>query len=187
MKQKIRKFNGYINLRMCVATTLLLLALALGKMATVSHAQSIEQTWVVAFQNSNALPADVDNMVAKAGGKVSIKIPEIGGIAATSSDPNFGANMIQNAQVKAVDVATASGLIEPSEPSTQSADNNGGNYTPTGSDAQAMPDSLGYEQWDKKKMNATTTGSYAVQRGRRDVRVFVIDTGVDQNHPDIQA
>src|SRR5206468_2564611 len=32
---------------------------------------------------------------------------------------------------------------------------------------------------------ATTTGSYAIQPGRPDVRVFVIDTGVDQSHPDI--
>jgi subtilisin family serine protease len=50
-----------------------------------------------------------------------------------------------------------------------------------------MPDSLGYEQWDKKKMNATTTGTYAIQQGRKDVRVFVIDTGVDQHHIDIAA
>jgi lantibiotic leader peptide-processing serine protease len=48
-----------------------------------------------------------------------------------------------------------------------------------------MSDSLGYEQWDKKKMEATLIGSYAVQQRRKDVRVFVIDTGADQNHPDI--
>ena len=48
-----------------------------------------------------------------------------------------------------------------------------------------MPDPLGKEQWDKMRMNATLTGSYAMQRGRKDVRVFVIDTGVDQTHPDI--
>src|SRR5438270_3133046 len=50
-----------------------------------------------------------------------------------------------------------------------------------------MPDPLGYEQWDKKKLNATPTGSYAVQQGRKDVRVFVIDTGADQNHIDVAA
>src|SRR5437588_6687473 len=34
-------------------------------------------------------------------------------------------------------------------------------------------------------MNATSTGSYAVQRGRKDVRVFVIDTGADMTHIDV--
>src|SRR5436305_13617555 len=34
-------------------------------------------------------------------------------------------------------------------------------------------------------MNATLTGSYAIQQGRKDVRVFVIDTGADQTHPDV--
>ena len=38
---------------------------------------------------------------------------------------------------------------------------------------------------DKKKLDATTTGSYAIQPGRKDVRVFVIDTGADQFHPDV--
>lgn len=48
-----------------------------------------------------------------------------------------------------------------------------------------MPDPLGNQQWDKMRMNATSTGSYAVQQGRRDVRVAVLDTGADQTHPDI--
>jgi subtilisin family serine protease len=48
-----------------------------------------------------------------------------------------------------------------------------------------MPDPLGYEQWDKKKLNATLSGTYAIQQGRKDVRVFVIDTGADMTHPDV--
>lgn len=48
-----------------------------------------------------------------------------------------------------------------------------------------MPDPLGYEQWDKKKMDASLTGSYAVQQSRKDVRVFVVDTGADRTHPDV--
>src|SRR2546423_3602261 len=188
MKRKITKLAERELFKIWAASALFILALvALGGMATVGHAQNASTAWVVAFQNSSALPTNVDDMVTKAGGQISIKIPEIGGIAVTSSDPNFGVNMAANTQVKAVDIATETKLIEPSEPTTQSADNNGGNYTPTGSDAQPMPDSLGYEQWDKKKLNATTTGTYAIQQGRKDVRVFVIDTGADQNHIDVAA
>ena len=36
-------------------------------------------------------------------------------------------------------------------------------------------------------MNVSLTGSYAVNRGRPQVRVAFTDTGVDQTHPDIQA
>ena len=52
-------------------------------------------------------------------------------------------------------------------------------------DPQPMPDPLGSQQWDKMRMNATLTGSYAVQQGRHDVHVAVIDTGADTFHPDI--
>ena len=67
-----------------------------------------------------------------------------------------------------------------------SAENNGGTYSPAGPDPQPMPDPLGREQWDKMRMNATMTGSYAVQQGRRDVVVAFLDTGVDQRHRDLR-
>jgi subtilisin family serine protease len=189
----IQTFNTFarreIWRRFAAGALMLAAVLLLGKATTITHAQSsgATKTWVVAFQNANGLPNNVDDMVAKAGGTIVAKIPEIGGISVSSSNPDFGAAMAANNSVKSSDIATATGLIEPSDPSTASADNNGGTYSPTGSDAQAMPDSLGYEQWDKKKMNATSTGTYAIQQGRKDVRVFVIDTGVDQNHIDIAA
>jgi lantibiotic leader peptide-processing serine protease len=42
-------------------------------------------------------------------------------------------------------------------------------------------------QWDMRQIGATPTGSYAVQPGKRTVRVGIIDTGVDGSHPDIAA
>jgi subtilisin family serine protease len=191
MKQ-IRRFRDRTWFRTCAAGSLVLIAVLLfGKAMTVGYAATTTttapQTWVVAFQNANSLPDNVDDMVAKAGGTILIKIPEIGGIAVTSSNSNFGANMVANVQVKTADIATRTQLIDPVDPTEQSSTNNGGTYSPTGSDTQAMPDSLGYEQWDKKKLNATSTGTYAIQQGRKDVRVFVIDTGADQTHIDVAA
>jgi subtilisin family serine protease len=189
MKQIVHRFGWRPIIRTSAASALLIVALLLlGKATSVTHAQSTaSQTFVVAFQQNDGLPSNVDNMVAQAGGTIVTKIPEIGGIAVSSSNPNFIAAIKANKQVKSADIATATQLIEPADFTTETADNNGGNASPTGSDLQAMPDSLGYEQWDKKKLNATTTGTYALQQGRPDVRVFVIDTGVDQNHIDIQA
>src|SRR5690242_13377508 len=140
MKDKLRKVSGFMTLRLCTACALLIAAVSLGRMATITNAQSQSggQLWVVAFQNANGLPNNVDDIVAKAGGQITTRIPEIGGIAVTSNNPNFGANIVQNNTVKAADIATPMGLIEPAEPTTQSADNNGGNVSPTGSDTQPM-------------------------------------------------
>ena len=159
--------------------------------AAVSFAAAAEaKQYVVAFNQEN-LPADVDKIVAAAGGKIVSRLPEIGGIAVEAADDSFIANIKQNDQVKAADVATQISLdptwYRGQDASGDSSTNNGGNYSTTGSDLQAMPDPLGYEQWDKKKLNASTTGSYAIQRGRKDVRVAVIDTGADQTHIDVAA
>ena len=40
-------------------------------------------------------------------------------------------------------------------------------------------------QWDMRQIDATPSGSYAVERGRKGVRVGIIDTGIDGSHPDI--
>jgi subtilisin family serine protease len=171
---------------------MLIAVLLFSKAMTPSYAAATSttapQTWVVAFQNANSLPTNVDDMVTKAGGTTLVKMPEIGGLAATSTNPNFGANMVANVQVKTADTATPTMLIDPVDPTEQSSTNNGGTYSPTGSDCTGcMPDSLGNEQWDKKKLNATNLGTYAIQQGRPEVHVFVIDTGVDQTHIDIAA
>jgi lantibiotic leader peptide-processing serine protease len=141
------------------------------------------RTYAVAFQQQSGLPANVDQLVASAGGTIVAKLPEIGGLEVSSSDPNFISKIASNASVRAADVATPTQLIDPV---VQDASDNGGTYSPTGPDVDpSMPDSLGKEQWDKKKLNATLQGSYAIQQGRKDVRVFVIDTGADQTHPDV--
>jgi len=49
--------------------------------------------WVVAFTQTNGLPADADKLVAAAGGTVVSRLPEIGGLAATSTNPSFAATM----------------------------------------------------------------------------------------------
>jgi lantibiotic leader peptide-processing serine protease len=141
----------------------------------------------IAFTNPSGLPANVDALVSAAGGRITQRLPEIGGLGVESSSPTFAADLARSPSVKAVAPAARTELIDPvdSAASTDSAANNGGTVTPTGPDPQPMPDSLGREQWDKMRMNATLSGSYAVQRGRKDVRVFVIDTGADQTHVDV--
>jgi subtilisin family serine protease len=142
--------------------------------------------YTIAFNNANGLPANVDKLVAAAGGTVNVRLPEIGGIGVTSTDPNFVTAMAANASVRAVDQSVETSIPESQDVTADSSTDNGGTYAPTGSDTQPMPDPLGFEQWDKKKLDATLTGSYAIQRGNPAVKVFVIDTGADQTHIDVR-
>jgi lantibiotic leader peptide-processing serine protease len=47
------------------------------------------------------------------------------------------------------------------------------------------PEPLAGLQWDMQQIGATPTGSYARERGSRQVLVGVMDTGIDGTHPDI--
>jgi len=49
----------------------------------------------------------------------------------------------------------------------------------------SQPEPLAAHQWDMRMIHATVDGSYRKERGDRKVRVGIIDTGVDGNHPDI--
>jgi subtilisin family serine protease len=157
-------------------------------MRGVAASANTSDLWVVAFNQTNGLPSNVDQIVAAAGGTIISRLPEIGGIGVQSSNPNFATTIAANSQVKSADSATTVQLIDPADQGAvapASSDNNGGNFSPAGPDPQPGSEPLYNQQWDKMRMNVSDTGSYAIQRGNRNVRVAVIDTGADQTHPDI--
>jgi lantibiotic leader peptide-processing serine protease len=43
------------------------------------------------------------------------------------------------------------------------------------------------KQWDMRMIDATPSGSYRINQGRRGVLVGIIDSGIDGNHPDLRA
>jgi lantibiotic leader peptide-processing serine protease len=45
---------------------------------------------------------------------------------------------------------------------------------------------LADKQWDMRMIDATPSGSYRVNQGRRGVMVGIMDTGIDGSHPDIK-
>jgi lantibiotic leader peptide-processing serine protease len=165
----------------------LILALAA---AVALPAAAADTHYTVVFNQPNGLPANVDKLVADAGGTIVERLPEIGGVGAVSSNPNFAAALNGNAQVRAADPAVqldlGNTLSHADDGATGNGQDNNSNFSPAGPDPQPMPDSLGNQQWDKMRMNATLSGSYAKQLGRKDVRVAVIDTGVDRHHIDIE-
>jgi subtilisin family serine protease len=165
----------------------LLAALAGGGAGFFSRAsaQAAAKRWVLVYHQQNSLPADADRSVERAGGTITARIPEIGAAVAESSNPNFAADAARDPKVwgvaEDVEVQMIPGwdkmraqVLEESELSAAAA------TEPAGTDAQTGPDPF-YNpfQWDKKRMRASNQGSYAVQRGRPDVTVAVLDTGAD--------
>jgi lantibiotic leader peptide-processing serine protease len=135
------------------------------------------QRYVVVFSGVSGLPANASKVVALSGGTVTSTLPQLGAVRASSARDNFAAMLAASPQVAAVGVDAVRQLIP-------SGDAGGGAPRPA-----AVPssggDPLSGQQWDKARIGASATGSYAVQRGRRDVVVAVLDTGADTSHPDI--
>jgi hypothetical protein len=145
---------------------------------------SAQKSWVVVFKQEK-LPVEVEKMVSDAGGTIVSRVPEIGAISVSSADENFGTAMEQNVAVRAADLAGKMRLILPDQDlGLASAENNGGTYSPPGADGQPGTEPLWNQQWDKMRMNVSTA-SYTAQPGKRDVTVAILDTGLDEIHPDI--
>jgi hypothetical protein len=71
--------------------------------AAIANAQPT--TYAIAFRQQSGLPADVDAVLGRAGGTIVARLPEIGGVAATSAAPGFAARVAQDRSVKSADVA----------------------------------------------------------------------------------
>jgi lantibiotic leader peptide-processing serine protease len=185
--------------RRCVQLLVLALALSFVLLKAPVHATTVATSstteYVVVFTKSGGLPSNVDSLITAAGGTITQRLPQVGAVEAISSDPGFATNVAKNSAVKAVSQDLAMQLIPenietsvlpqlaPPDPTQAN-----GPAEPAGPDPQPMPDNLGNQQWDKMRINSTGTGSYAVQRGRKDVIVAVLDTGADvlpTAHPDI--
>jgi subtilisin family serine protease len=161
--------------------------------ASAAPAGGAERRYVVVFNQPSGIPAGAERVIQAAGGTITGRLDAIGSVGVTSSNPGFLSAVSSHPTVRAADEDQP--LLRIPESSAEALDthasaqeNNGGTVTPPGADPQPMPDPLGFQQWDKMRMNATASGSYALQPGRRDVRVAVLDTGgevLPVPHPDI--
>ncbi|MGZ4290616.1 MAG: S8 family serine peptidase [Gaiellaceae bacterium] len=160
-----------------------LLVTSAGSAATRDVGAPAGTVYTVAF-NSSSLPANVDKLVADAGGTITVRLPQIGGLGVVSTSPTFASKMDGIASVAATQPSAKTSL-KPIDDERQSRGHQGGKASGAGIDPQPEPDHFGSQQWDKMRMNVSLAGSYAINRGRPDVRVALADTGVDVTHPDI--
>lgn len=152
-----------------------------------------DDRYTVAFKD-NALPANVDQLVAAAGGRIVDRLPQIGAISVAAADRSFAAKIVKSPAVAAANLSLRTSVYSPSGTKAARSSFAGsqtqrrgdrGDRGSLGRDPQPMPDPLGQYQWDKMRMDATTNGSYKLTLGRPEVRVAFTDTGVDITHPDI--
>jgi subtilisin family serine protease len=136
------------------------------------------QPYVVVFAGLSGLPANASQLVADAGGTVTATLPQLGAVRVSSARSDFATALSASPQVAVVGPDAVRRLLPLAD--------DGGSGAPGGA-ATPLPggDPLSGQQWDKARLEATPTGSYAVQRGRRDVVVAVLDTGADTTHPDV--
>lgn len=152
-----------------------------------ASAQDQEKRYIVVY--NHFVPSGADRGVAAAGGAITARLEEVGTVVATSTNPNFIADMSRDPKVSAVAEDVPVQFI-PSPEQMPLQPLGDGAVEPPGDDTQTGPDPF-YNpfQWDKKRIRASNQGSYAVQQGRPDVVVAVLDTGAQilpNPHPDIQ-
>ena len=135
--------------------------------------------YVVAFTQASGLPADAAQLVANAGGTITSSLPQIGGALVSSSNSGFVWAILKSSEVSGANLETSYSML-PRDDSTGAASGRAHSRNTV-----AGMDPLYGQQWDKLRLDATPSGSYAVQRGRRDIVVAVLDSGADLSHPDV--
>jgi subtilisin family serine protease len=144
--------------------------------------------YIIVLHSQNMIPSSLEKAIQDAGGTITARVPEIGAVGAESANPNFVAAMQANKNVEEIDEDVLYQLIPtPEQMNLQPVPADA--VTSPGPDTQTGPDSF-YNpyQWDKKRIRASNQGSYALQTGRPDVVVAVLDTGAQvlpAPHPDI--
>jgi lantibiotic leader peptide-processing serine protease len=166
-------------MKVWIPAAFLAVALAVTGTASARTDAAPSKRYVVAFAQASGLPPNAGQLVADAGGTIASSLPQIGGVRVTSSNPDFVSTILRSSQVSAAGAETTYLMVPRDDSSGTAAPRRGGRIAVGGMDP------LYGQQWDKLRLDATPSGSYAVQRGRRDVVVAVLDSGADLTHPDV--
>lgn len=183
MKNKIPSILLSITLGMGVLAADFPSTHAVAKEQYTNQEVNMNNLYVIAFNNK--LPDDYQEIIEKAGGKVVKTLPEVGGVEAQSNHPFFLQNLNKVSYIAAANREIPLVLNEQSAiPSTQQAS------------AVNQMDQTSYwnQQWDIQRVTNNgqsydiETGGYKDEDGNtiHKAIVGVIDTGIDESHPDLK-
>ncbi len=146
--------------------------------AGVTLASAAPLNYLIVAKGQGQGSADLDDLVASAGGAITAKIPEIGVVLASSENPNFLALITQDFRVKQaaedIDVQWINNeqFVEARESDLETTGVNSEPY-------------WGY-QWNIRQIHADqTAASGDMGWGVKRARVAVLDAGIWSGHPDI--
>jgi lantibiotic leader peptide-processing serine protease len=160
-----------------------------GALALVGASAASADQYVVVYQ-AGASTAAAHQAIRDAGGTIVSENTDVGVATVQSSNPAFASRADSKSAVYGVSSNRAIGHAprESGKPSWRDVESESGNFHGNGPRPRPVSgDPLGGLQWDMQLIGATPTGSYARDQGSHAVRVGVMDTGVDGNHPDIAA
>ncbi|SIR00641.1 Subtilase family protein [Peribacillus simplex] len=148
-----------------------------------SQNQEMNNTYAIAFKSG--LPENYQEVIRKAGGKVTKVLPEVGGIEAQSDEPAFLKNLKGNSSIEAanreIPLTIDKTAVSPY------------NYE-SSIISQQNSESYWDSQWDIQRVTNggksydLETGGYKNKDGSitHKAVVGVIDTGIDESHPDLK-
>jgi lantibiotic leader peptide-processing serine protease len=148
----------------------------------------------VVLQEAGASAAAAKAAITAAGGTVVSQNETLGYIVARSSATNFATTVddssaivgaARNRVIGVAPQAKQASRFDIERLRTDTAGLSLQKRTGGPHGSAPSPEPLADRQWDMKQIDATSTGSYARQKGSKKVLVGIIDTGVDGTHPDI--
>ncbi|MEO6715606.1 MAG: S8 family serine peptidase [Mycobacteriales bacterium] len=174
---------------------------AVGGTAAVAQSDSGTATDYIVVYTRGAAVASSRAAIKAAGGTITREHTAIGVASVRTTNATFSKDVRATGAVSgaaanrkigkapATDAASAKAVRDAVEKENQAGDPTINSRPPSHSNAAVsnpLAEPLSDRQWDMRMIDATPTGSYAVQPGSKAVRVGIIDTGVDGNHPDIK-
>jgi subtilisin family serine protease len=151
---------------------------ALVFLAGVTLASAAPRSYLIVAKGQGQGSANLDDVVAYAGGKITAKIPEIGVVVASSDNPQFLKLVVKDARVQ-----------QAAEDVEVQWINNEKAVLASGSDLQTQGVNSepywGY-QWNIRQIHADETAAAGdLGNGVKRARVAVVDSGIWPTHPDI--
>lgn len=146
--------------------------------AAAAFAAGAPRDYVIVAKAQGAGSADLDGLIASAGGMITAKIPEIGIVLASSYNGDFLAIIMKDARVQQAAEDVEVPWIN-NEPSAEAV---GSELQPAGVNSEPY---WGY-QWNIRQIHADQTAAQGdLGNGVIRARVAVLDAGIWSGHPDI--
>ena len=166
-----------------------------GGATPASEAKQASKQYVVLYE-AGASAADARAAVKAAGGTIVRENSRVGVATVRSSSSRFIAAVLGKAAIKGAAENRRIGSVPKAFRRNGAVDKfafEKGDFPGTstrGGHASKPRKAVGAEplaglQWDMEMINATADTSQAEQRGKRGVKVGILDTGIDASHPDI--